>query len=207
MNVDLVGPLDFYLAIPGVKVFFCSLTVESLCLVQPVASLNDTLHELYRWAALTNSLDAHSQLRLRCACTNSDDPLHLVLLCVCPPPSDLPTGSYIQEDLSRCSSLCDAGTDCCDLMASCKCGTHTGQYDCICEKGYYGKGLQHECTGRWDGCTPGSCCVSPAVAVLRLRHINLQFLPSAASLRLNPSHFEFCQLLLKSAPLWLLLMG
>lgn len=33
-------------------------------------------------------------------------------------------------------------------MASCKCGTHTGQYDCICEKGYYGKGLQHECTGR-----------------------------------------------------------
>ncbi|TKS92959.1 Sushi, von [Collichthys lucidus] len=59
---------------------------------------------------------------------------------------DLPTGSYIQEDLSRCSSLCEAGRDCCDLMASCKCGTHTGQYDCICEKGYYGKGLQHECT-------------------------------------------------------------
>lgn len=63
--------------------------------------------------------------------------------------SDLPTGSYIQEDLSLCSSLCDAGRDCCDVMASCKCGTHTGQYDCICEKGYYGKGLQHECTGRW----------------------------------------------------------
>lgn len=68
--------------------------------------------------------------------------------CVYFPPSDLPTGSYIQEDLSRCSSLCEAGRDCCDLMASCKCGTHTGQYDCICEKGYYGKGLQHECTGR-----------------------------------------------------------
>ncbi|XP_068090442.1 sushi, von Willebrand factor type A, EGF and pentraxin domain-containing protein 1 isoform X2 [Hyperolius riggenbachi] len=31
-------------------------------------------------------------------------------------------------------------------MASCKCGTHTGQYECICEKGYYGKGLQYECT-------------------------------------------------------------
>ncbi|XP_040039010.2 sushi, von Willebrand factor type A, EGF and pentraxin domain-containing protein 1 isoform X1 [Gasterosteus aculeatus] len=59
---------------------------------------------------------------------------------------DLPTGSYIQEDRSRCSSLCEAGSDCCDPMASCKCGTHTGQYDCICEKGYYGKGLQHECT-------------------------------------------------------------
>ncbi|KAI1888389.1 hypothetical protein AGOR_G00184640 [Albula goreensis] len=59
---------------------------------------------------------------------------------------DLPTGSYIQEDLSRCSSLCEEGRDCCDLMASCKCGTHTGQYDCVCEKGYYGKGLRDECT-------------------------------------------------------------
>uniref|UniRef100_A0A4W5MLD8 Uncharacterized protein n=1 Tax=Hucho hucho TaxID=62062 RepID=A0A4W5MLD8_9TELE len=69
-------------------------------------------------------------------------------LCIDPClPSDLPTGSYIQEDLSRCSSLCEAGSDCCDIMASCKCGTHTGQYDCICEKGHYGKGLQQECTG------------------------------------------------------------
>uniref|UniRef100_A0A8C1JVU7 Sushi, von Willebrand factor type A, EGF and pentraxin domain-containing protein 1 n=1 Tax=Cyprinus carpio TaxID=7962 RepID=A0A8C1JVU7_CYPCA len=59
---------------------------------------------------------------------------------------DLPTGSYIQEDLAHCSSLCEEGKDCCDIMASCKCGTHTGQYDCVCEKGYYGKGLQHECT-------------------------------------------------------------
>lgn len=73
---------------------------------------------------------------------------------------DLPTGSYIQEDLSRCSSLCEAGSDCCDLMASCKCGTHTGQYDCICEKGYYGKGLQHECTGRLDGWLCFSCVTS-----------------------------------------------
>ncbi|XP_041840984.1 sushi, von Willebrand factor type A, EGF and pentraxin domain-containing protein 1 isoform X2 [Melanotaenia boesemani] len=74
---------------------------------------------------------------------------------------DLPTGSYILEDLSRCSSLCEAGKDCCDIMASCKCGTHTGQYDCICEKGYYGKGLQHECTACPSGTykpegTPGS---------------------------------------------------
>lgn len=61
--------------------------------------------------------------------------------------SDLPSGNYIQEDVSRCSYLCEAGQDCCDVMASCKCGTHTGQYDCVCERGYYGKGLQHECTG------------------------------------------------------------
>ncbi|CAH2293998.1 sushi, von Willebrand factor type A, EGF and pentraxin domain-containing 1 [Pelobates cultripes] len=59
---------------------------------------------------------------------------------------DLPSGSYIQEDISYCSYLCEAGKDCCDVMASCKCGTHTGQYECICEKGYYGKGLQYECT-------------------------------------------------------------
>uniref|UniRef100_UPI00398EE43F sushi, von Willebrand factor type A, EGF and pentraxin domain-containing protein 1 n=1 Tax=Pristiophorus japonicus TaxID=55135 RepID=UPI00398EE43F len=59
---------------------------------------------------------------------------------------DLPSGNYIQEDRSRCSFLCELGQDCCDVMASCKCGTNTGQYECICEKGYYGKGLQHECT-------------------------------------------------------------
>lgn len=61
---------------------------------------------------------------------------------------DLPTGSYIQEDPSQCSSLCEERKNCCDIMASCKCGTHTGQYDCVCERGYYGKGLQHECTGK-----------------------------------------------------------
>ncbi|XP_077904066.1 sushi, von Willebrand factor type A, EGF and pentraxin domain-containing protein 1 isoform X2 [Ictidomys tridecemlineatus] len=65
---------------------------------------------------------------------------------------DLPTGSFIQEDMSHCSYLCEAGKDCCDRMASCKCGTHTGQFECICEKGYYGKGLQYECTA----CPPGT---------------------------------------------------
>ncbi|XP_061133183.1 sushi, von Willebrand factor type A, EGF and pentraxin domain-containing protein 1 isoform X1 [Syngnathus typhle] len=65
---------------------------------------------------------------------------------------DLPTGSYIQEDPSRCASLCPAGRDCCDVMASCKCGTHSGRYDCVCEKGYFGKGLQHECAA----CPPGT---------------------------------------------------
>ncbi|MBZ3871175.1 Sushi, von Willebrand factor type A, EGF and pentraxin domain-containing protein 1 [Sciurus carolinensis] len=65
---------------------------------------------------------------------------------------DLPSGSFIQEDMSHCSYLCEAGKDCCDRMASCKCGTHTGQFECICEKGYYGKGLQYECTA----CPPGT---------------------------------------------------
>ncbi|XP_078251223.1 sushi, von Willebrand factor type A, EGF and pentraxin domain-containing protein 1 isoform X2 [Rhinoraja longicauda] len=65
---------------------------------------------------------------------------------------DLPSGNYIQESQSRCSFLCELDQDCCDVMASCKCGTNTGQYECICEKGYYGKGLQHECTA----CPPGT---------------------------------------------------
>ncbi|XP_070287020.1 sushi, von Willebrand factor type A, EGF and pentraxin domain-containing protein 1 [Myotis yumanensis] len=65
---------------------------------------------------------------------------------------DLPSGSFIQEDMSHCSHLCEAGRDCCDRMASCKCGTHTGQYECVCEKGYYGEGLQYECTA----CPPGT---------------------------------------------------
>uniref|UniRef100_H0YSS6 Sushi, von Willebrand factor type A, EGF and pentraxin domain-containing protein 1 n=1 Tax=Taeniopygia guttata TaxID=59729 RepID=H0YSS6_TAEGU len=65
---------------------------------------------------------------------------------------DLPSGSYIQEDTLHCSYLCEANENCCDIMASCKCGTHTGQFECICEKGYYGKGLQHECTA----CPPGT---------------------------------------------------
>nr|XP_015201270.1 PREDICTED: sushi, von Willebrand factor type A, EGF and pentraxin domain-containing protein 1 [Lepisosteus oculatus] len=65
---------------------------------------------------------------------------------------DLPSGRYTQEDAARCSALCEARRDCCDVMASCKCGTHTGQYDCVCERGYYGKGLQHECTA----CPPGT---------------------------------------------------
>ncbi|XP_073447245.1 sushi, von Willebrand factor type A, EGF and pentraxin domain-containing protein 1 isoform X2 [Aquarana catesbeiana] len=80
---------------------------------------------------------------------------------------DLPSGSYIQEDISHCSYLCDAEKDCCDVMASCKCGTHTGQYECICEKGYYGKGLQYECTACPSGTykpegSPGgvSTCIS-----------------------------------------------
>ncbi|XP_067409310.1 sushi, von Willebrand factor type A, EGF and pentraxin domain-containing protein 1 isoform X1 [Emydura macquarii macquarii] len=80
---------------------------------------------------------------------------------------DLPSGSYIQEDISHCSYLCEANENCCDIMASCRCGTHTGQFECICEKGYYGKGLQHECTACPSGTykpegSPGgiSTCIS-----------------------------------------------
>ena len=62
---------------------------------------------------------------------------------------DLPSGSFIQEDMSHCSYLCEAG----------KCGTHTGQFECICEKGYYGKGLQYECTGECLVCVNYISCL------------------------------------------------
>lgn len=74
--------------------------------------------------------------------------------------ADLPSGSFIQEDMSHCSYLCEAGKDCCDQMASCKCGTHTGQFECICEKGYYGKGLQYECTGECLVCVNYISCLA-----------------------------------------------
>ncbi|TSN12231.1 Sushi, von Willebrand factor type A, EGF and pentraxin domain-containing protein 1 [Bagarius yarrelli] len=76
---------------------------------------------------------------------------------------DLPSGGYIQDDLSYCSSLCLEGRDCCDIMASCQCGIHTGQYDCVCEKGHYGKGLQLECTHPQHTSRPGSTSVSDCV--------------------------------------------
>lgn len=179
----------------GVFVHFFSLIswakdVRSLwkaCVFQPVISLNDILYRTCPDTVIIHSLDTRSEIvwllmswwtlqvgkvatseHLNCLMARWCNLILLqpVLLCVCFPPSDLPTGSYIQEDLSRCSSLCEAGRDCCDVMASCKCGTHTGQYDCICEKGYYGKGLQHECTGRTDGRMPGSCHFSPGSSQL-----------------------------------------
>lgn len=131
----------------------CETAVENMRLAQCLVSLDDILFRTYHHATYqTVYVTLKAEVRVQ-KHTLSDLVFPFwstctLCLCGCPPSLDLPTGSYIQDDLSRCSSLCEAGRDCCDLMASCKCGTHTGQYDCICEKGYYGKGLQHECTGR-----------------------------------------------------------
>ena len=61
--------------------------------------------------------------------------------------SDLKSGRYIDQPNKRCDKLC-VGKKCCDPLATCSCGTHTGQYECICPAGYYGNGLKGGCQGR-----------------------------------------------------------
>ena len=38
--------------------------------------------------------------------------------------------------------------DCCDPIASCSCGTHTGHFACVCPAGFYGRGLVGDCKSR-----------------------------------------------------------
>ncbi|XP_018023242.2 sushi, von Willebrand factor type A, EGF and pentraxin domain-containing protein 1, partial [Hyalella azteca] len=60
---------------------------------------------------------------------------------------DLQTGSLVDQNPQACSSLCPAedGGSCCDVHATCTCGTHTGHYLCTCQPGYYGTGLRGNC--------------------------------------------------------------
>ena len=37
------------------------------------------------------------------------------------------------------------GGDCCDGLATCSCGAHSGFYSCICPRGYFGRGLKGDC--------------------------------------------------------------
>lgn len=60
---------------------------------------------------------------------------------------DLHVGNYIIQNSNKCNGLCDERKDCCDSLATCRCGTHTGKYECICQTGYYGNGLKKGCTG------------------------------------------------------------
>lgn len=61
--------------------------------------------------------------------------------------SDLNSGRYIEQPDRKCNRLC-VGRDCCDSLASCKCGTHTGKYECLCPPGFYGNGLRGGCQGK-----------------------------------------------------------
>ena len=38
--------------------------------------------------------------------------------------------------------------NCCDPIASCSCGTHTGHFACVCPAGFYGRGLVGDCKSR-----------------------------------------------------------
>ena len=47
---------------------------------------------------------------------------------------------------------CDApnGPACCDAAATCACGTHTGNYQCLCPLGHFGRGTVGHCTRKKD---------------------------------------------------------
>ncbi|XP_013383226.1 sushi, von Willebrand factor type A, EGF and pentraxin domain-containing protein 1 [Lingula anatina] len=60
---------------------------------------------------------------------------------------DLQTGGYVTQDSEKCDNLCEEGKMCCDSSAACRCGIHTGHYQCVCDPGFYGNGLQGDCKG------------------------------------------------------------
>ena len=61
--------------------------------------------------------------------------------------SDLSAGRYIKQPNRKCNRLC-VGKRCCDPLADCSCGIHTGKYECVCPEGYYGNGLKGGCQGK-----------------------------------------------------------
>jgi hypothetical protein len=71
-------------------------------------------------------------------CSNFLDKLDIYL-------TDLGTGSYVTQESDKCQHLCINRSPCCDRKASCRCGTHSGNFECVCREGYYGTGLHGEC--------------------------------------------------------------
>ena len=51
--------------------------------------------------------------------------------------------------------------NCCDPLAACSCGTHTGHFACVCPAGYYGRGLIGDCKRAYFDlldCIYQTCC-------------------------------------------------
>ncbi|XP_021351273.1 sushi, von Willebrand factor type A, EGF and pentraxin domain-containing protein 1-like [Mizuhopecten yessoensis] len=70
---------------------------------------------------------------------------------------DLSMGTFMEQPLDRCSHLCHGAGACCDPRATCGCGTHVGQFLCVCQGGHYGTGL------------PGDCFPCPSGTYKRIR--------------------------------------
>ena len=83
--------------------------------------------------------------------------------------SDLSVGVYLsQSDANACNNLCEkrrsllllhqnklrdqstTGELCCDPIAQCSCGTHTGHYACLCPRGHFGQGFVGDCTRKYQ---------------------------------------------------------
>ncbi|KAH8035243.1 hypothetical protein HPB51_004484 [Rhipicephalus microplus] len=58
---------------------------------------------------------------------------------------DMHVGPYQLVNATECAGLCPEGHHCCDHEELCTCGISSGQYACLCPKGYYGSGLREEC--------------------------------------------------------------
>ena len=71
------------------------------------------------------------------------------------------TGKYQQlNNSSLCNSLCAEKKACCDKLASCSCGTHTGHFACLCPAGYYGSGLANSCKCKYVSSLEFGKCVT-----------------------------------------------
>ena len=73
------------------------------------------------------------------------------------PSADLSTGQYLDQTAAACWNLCSGSpaalppppnpaSSCCDAAATCACGTHTGNYHCLCPQGHFGRGTVGDCT-------------------------------------------------------------
>ncbi|UYV77161.1 SVEP1 [Cordylochernes scorpioides] len=58
---------------------------------------------------------------------------------------DLQTGMFEAQNPDACVILCPEDGNCCDISATCACGTHTGHFVCQCPPGYHGVGLHGQC--------------------------------------------------------------
>ncbi|UYV77160.1 svep1, partial [Cordylochernes scorpioides] len=58
---------------------------------------------------------------------------------------DLQIGMFEAQNPDACVILCPEDGNCCDISATCACGTHTGHFVCQCPPGYHGVGLHGQC--------------------------------------------------------------
>ncbi|XP_077500331.1 sushi, von Willebrand factor type A, EGF and pentraxin domain-containing protein 1-like isoform X2 [Amblyomma americanum] len=58
---------------------------------------------------------------------------------------DMHVGPHQMVNATECGGLCPEGERCCHQEPLCTCGISSGQYACLCPRGYYGSGLRGDC--------------------------------------------------------------
>ena len=126
-------------------------------------------------------------------------------------PSDLSVGEYLPQAPASCSSLCSTGpglgsssSSCCDPLATCSCGTHTGHYLCLCPPGYYGKGIvdkrrDGKCKRKCNNCNTRAQCSAEeqCVALKTFSRMSLDLRPRLWPLAAVFASFGALQLAVK----------